>query len=424
MSGRHLVVARSAFVVLSAALLAATCSASNSDRAPRHAPEMRAPAPAPGFDGKEIHLGIVSPRTGLSADIGAAISTGNRLYWDNVNAQGGIAGKYRVQLIAIDAQDFESVAVQGFDAVQSGVVLFNQIYGTRAIRAILPRLRMLGMIAAPATFDDDWIREPNLLPVGAPSDLQAINAIAYVAQHAGGERQPLCVLREDDTYGRWGDDGIKFASRSLGVPVVADLTFEPIATDFHEQLDALTAAHCRIVIYSGLPFHTQGLMSQAVRQRFAPRWIGLARGWRASFATDPAIRSYLEAHFWLASEGPTWGDTSVPGMAKLVDAARRANVMPDANVMFGYIQSMAVRRVLERAVAHRDLSRASVLNATGELGRVSFEGLVGDYSYGVRAIDRDPPRATTIFAVDPSAPGGLVVRDRVASETARKFPVG
>jgi hypothetical protein len=37
---------------------------------------------------------------------------------------------------------------------------------------------------------------------------------------------------------------------------------------------------------------------------------------------------------------------------------------------------------------------------------VSFDGLTGDYTYGPAA-DRDPPRQTTIFSVDPARPFGL-----------------
>ena len=41
---------------------------------------------------------------------------------------------------------------------------------------MLPQLKPDNIVAAPASLDAFWVREQNLLPIGAPYQIQAINA--------------------------------------------------------------------------------------------------------------------------------------------------------------------------------------------------------------------------------------------------------
>src|SRR5215207_1432747 len=57
----------------------------------------------PGFDGKTIKLGVLTPLSGPVAVIGLPLTAGNQVYFDYVNKeQGGIAGKYQVELEQAD----------------------------------------------------------------------------------------------------------------------------------------------------------------------------------------------------------------------------------------------------------------------------------------------------------------------------------
>ncbi|HWM03456.1 MAG TPA: ABC transporter substrate-binding protein, partial [Actinophytocola sp.] len=76
---------------------------------------------------------------------------------------------------------------------------------------------------------------------------------------------------------------------------------------------------------------------------------------------------------------------------------------------------------LEKAVELGDLSREGILEASSQLGTVTFDGLTEDYKYGP-AEDRDPPRASTIFKVDPAKPFGLAkVKYLFESEAAGEY---
>ena len=63
-----------------------------------------APAKTAGFDGTTIKLGVLTPLSGPVAVIGEPLTAGNEVGFAAVNANGGIAGKYKVELVQEDTQ--------------------------------------------------------------------------------------------------------------------------------------------------------------------------------------------------------------------------------------------------------------------------------------------------------------------------------
>src|SRR5204862_7346273 len=130
---------------------------------------------------KEIHLGVVTPLTGPAASIGKPLTAGGEVWFQHVNQDlGGIGGKYKVILDEKDSQYVTAQAVQAYQPVKGGVVLVEQLLGTAIVKAVLPLLKQDNMVAAPASLDADWVREPNLIAVGGPYQVQAINAFDYL----------------------------------------------------------------------------------------------------------------------------------------------------------------------------------------------------------------------------------------------------
>jgi hypothetical protein len=174
-----------------------------------------------------------------------------------------------------------------------------------------------------------------------------------------------------------------------------------------------------MVFFVAIPSETSPAMQKAAELGFAPQWIGQSPTWVTIFATTP-LAPYLQANFVLVAEGTEWGDTSVPGMAQMLEDAP-PDQQPDIYFAFGYNQARAVHQVLEAAVAAGDLSHEGIVSAMNSLTELTFDGLTGDYGWGPPE-DRVPPRASTIFSVDPNAPGGLAVLERdIVSDAAEAF---
>ncbi|MFD4193866.1 MULTISPECIES: ABC transporter substrate-binding protein [Amycolatopsis] len=381
------------------------------------------PGATTGFDGTTIKLGVLSPLSGPVAVIGQPLTSGNEVWFQALNERGGIAGKYKVQLVQEDTQYKPDVAVQKYNKVKGDVVAFTQLLGTPSTLAVLPQLRADKMLAAPASLDALWVREENLLPVGGPYQVQAINAMDHYLTEGGGTKDSkICTMVQDDVYGEAGQAGIDFAAKSYGFTVANTQRFKAGTENYAGQIGALAGAGCQMVFLTATPTDAAKIWGTAAQARFAPKWYGQSPSYTSAFAKS-AIAPYLQQYVTIVAEGTEWGDNSVPGMAKMVadKNAFAPQQEPDYYFAFGYNQARAMTAVLEKAVELGDLSRDGILKASSELGTVSFDGLTGDYKYGP-ADTRNPPRSSTLFKVDPTKPFGLAtLKYNFSSQAAQQY---
>ncbi|MCA1690946.1 MAG: ABC transporter substrate-binding protein [Acidimicrobiales bacterium] len=401
---------RAVIALVAVALLAASCGREK-------------PRAAPGFDGSMIRVGVLSPLQGPVAVIGQPLTAGNRMFFDWLNAEkGGVAGKYPVRLVEEDTGFDPATAIAKYQKVKGDVALFGQVLGTRIVKAVRPQLDQDGVVAAPASLDAEWVRERHLLAVGAPYQVQFANAADYYVNQGGGRGKRICFLGVADPYGDAGLAGLESAGRSLGFTVAAVARYNQGDTSFTAAVTQLRDTACDAVFMATFSRDTPRIVGEAEALRFTPRFAVQATGWDPALATGP-LGPVLARSLWVLGEGTEWGDRTVKGQADLLDRLKRfrPDQAPDYYFVFGYYQAWAVAQVLEQAAARGDFSRAGILRAMEEVGTLRFEGLSGDYPYG-RAEERVPPRASTIFSVDPAKPLGLAgLRVNLETAAARQF---
>jgi ABC-type branched-subunit amino acid transport system substrate-binding protein len=379
-------------------------------------------ATVPGFDGKTITLGILSPLSGPVAVIGQPLTAGNQVFFKALNAKGGIAGRYKVKLDSEDTRYQSDTTVQKYNKIKGNVVMFTQVLGTPPTLATLPSLKRDQITAAPASLDAFWVREPNLLPVGGPYQTQAINAIDYYVTEGGGKGENVCFMGADDAYGEAGLQGVQAAARANGFELASTQKLKSGDKDVTGQIQHLAGAKCDAVFLTSLPSDTGTILGTAAKLKFAPRWILQSPAWIGALADSP-LKPYLEQTTWVAAEGPEWGDRSVAGMRAMLDAIKavRPQQKPDYYFSFGYVQGQAVQSLLEKAVELGDLSRKGIQKALEQMDNVKSGGLFGEYDYGPAA-ERKPPVLTTIFKVNTSKPLSLEALKRdYTSDAASKF---
>jgi ABC-type branched-subunit amino acid transport system substrate-binding protein len=366
------------------------------------------PEAVPGFDGTTIKLGVITPTSGTVALIGNPLTAGNKAYFDYVNEElGGIAGKYKIELVIRDSGYDPTKAAQEYAAIKGDIVMLAQLLGTPIVNAVLEQLMDDGIVAQPASLDSFWVNEPNLLPIGGPYQIQAINALNWWVTDGGGEGTTVCSLIQDDPYGEAGQEGLDFAAEELGIDLAVTARFPapPATADFTAPISQLQGQGCEMVFIVATPTSTGAALGKAVEVGFAPQWIGQSPTWIGVLGASP-LAPYLQENFVVASEGPNYGDESVEGMAELlrIKDAYAPDQAADVYFNFGYNEALAVTKLLEKAVELGDLSHDGILAALADLGTVSFGGLLGDYTYGE---ERTPPTTSTMFKVDPASPTGL-----------------
>ena len=376
----------------------------------------------PGVSRDTIYVGALVPLSDAVALIGTPLAAGQRVYFQQLNARGGVAGRYKVHLLLEDVTySNPSTSVQKYNKLRDRVALFSMILGTDHVNVTLPLLDEDNMLAVPTTMDAEWVREEHLISVLAPYQIQMINGAAYYVEQEG-RGDTMCVLAMSSGYGQAAEEGVAFAAKELGFPVAATARLRPGDQDFVAQVTQLRNARCDAVFLASLPSETGKIFATAAQLSFTPRWILTSPSWHVVLGQSP-IGGYASRHVWIVSEGVEWGDTTVAGMAELLDAVRQhaPNQKPDFYFVAGYTMARSVHAVLERAAEAGDLSREGLAKGLVALDTVGFGGLMGTYRYGPIA-RREPPRENTVFAVDPARPGGVsVVARDFGSPIARSF---
>jgi ABC-type branched-subunit amino acid transport system substrate-binding protein len=377
--------------------------------------------PGPGFDGTTIKVGALTPLTGpVAGVIGIPLTEGNKVYLEKVNAAGGIAGKYKLELVAEDNVYNTDNTKTKYKQIKDQVVMFAQILGTPPTSAVLVDLKTDKIMASPASLDAEWIGEENLLPVGGPYQTQIVNGLAYALDEGGAKGKTVCAFAADDAYGEAGLQGFEFAEKELKFTKGPITRYTATDTDFTAQITQLKNGNCGVVTMTSLPTQTNTFLGKAQQLGFEPQfYVNQSPTWVSAFAASPL----WQKNVLVMGEGTTWGDETVPGMKEMIaDVAKfRPDQKPDSYFTFGYAQMKAVVALLTKAVELGDLSREGVLEASKELGTVKFDGLFGDYGYGP-VEDRKPPKASSVYKVSATAPGGLeAVKKNFLSDAAKKF---
>ncbi|HEX7167445.1 MAG TPA: ABC transporter substrate-binding protein [Acidimicrobiales bacterium] len=375
----------------------------------------------PGFDGTTIKLGVLTPLSGpVAAPIGLPLTAGGDVYWERVNAAGGVAGKYKVEIVKEDNLYDTAQTKQKYTKIKDEVVMFSQILGTPPTQTVLQDLKADGLAASPASLDGEWVREPNLLPVGSTYQLQFVNAAEYLVKDAGFKGKPICIIAEEGAYGDAGIEGVAYAGKELDFDVAVTARFKAADQDLTAPLQQLKNGNCAAVFVTATPTPTAKILGTGAQLGFSPQWVGQSPSWVNALIASP-VAPILEKSFLLAGEGPQWGDESVPGMKQLLDDIKKykPDQQPDGYFVFGYAQAMAVHQVLETAVENGDLSREGILKAIEE-AEVDSKGLYGEYEYG-KASTRNPSRTTAIFKVNKAVPGNLEKVKDITSTAAKSF---
>jgi ABC-type branched-subunit amino acid transport system substrate-binding protein len=377
--------------------------------APAGAAPAKNPPNVPGFDGSTIKLGVITPESGIASVVGKPLTEGNRVYWEARNAKGGVGGKYKVDLDVQDSQYQVETALQNYDAIKGDVAAFQQILGTQIVKSVNTRLKAENAYGGPASLEGVWVKQASLMPIGTPYQVLAANGLDWY-QKNGGQGKKVCAMAQDDAYGAAGLDGVTQASKTLNVKVAKTVRYAT-GSDTSAQVGELADAKCDAVVLVSLPNDTTSIVTKMVGRNFSPQILGIAPSWLSGLENDPNNGAFLQDHYIWLGFGPQWGDTSVPGMAQMIQDQQQyaPDQKPDTYFVFGYAQAWAMDQILEQAVKNGDLSKAGIKKASNQVGTLKFNGLIGDFKYGKSANDRNPPRDTTISKAAVGQPGGLQI---------------
>ncbi len=339
-----------------------------------------------GVTDDEIRIGYNADLSGIFAATVLPIIEATEVYWEVVNANGGIGGRDVVPVILDNAYDvpkhlenYEIFTGEGADSV----VMIGQSTGSPHTAATAESLVEDEIAAIPLTWYSGW-PDPefgqNVFEVQTTYCVESHNGITYMSENFGDK---IAIISFPGEYGQDGAQGAKRAAEALGLEVVYD--GEGAVVPGSDQTPVITE-----IVNSGADFvwatinpsTLSEIMGGAAAQGFTGMWSGNSPTWGFQLlGTD--LADVADQYYIYSTYTALWNTDDTPGMTEVVEAMRERR--PDAPVndlyLLGWINGMVVHQALEQAVANGDITRAGVTTAAREI-TADLKGLAPNQSWG------------------------------------------
>ncbi|CNF92910.1 urea ABC transporter%2C substrate-binding protein [Mycobacterium tuberculosis] len=374
----------------------------------------------PGVSDDTIRIGAATDLTGVYAPLGKSLTQAQQMYFDEVNAQGGICGR-KVELIVRDHGYDVQKAVAGYSEMQSSVIGLTQFVGSPMVTALNQRITSDKMFVIPNAWATTLLGNTYIQVTGTTYDVDMINALDFLTKEKGikkGDRIGHVYFEGD--YGESALAGSTYAADELGLTLV-EQKIKATDNDMTAQVSALKDAGVKAILMSAGPKQSASLAGVARAKGIMVPIVASNSGFSPQLLQTPAAPALLK-DFYLASAGaPISSD--LPAIKKLADdyGKKYPGQPRDSAVVNGYTGAVIFTDALKKACEAKDLTRDGVIAA--HRSTTAHDGGYGtpmDFS----KVDEPGTRKTYILRTDAKALGGLVVeRDAQESEAAETYKV-
>ena len=182
--------------------------------------------------GDTIKVGLLGPYTGDLAVYGLAVKNGATLYFDKVNAEGGINGK-KIELISYDnkGDDAEAIITSNTIAVAGEANAVN-----------MPMITASATAEAVTVNPDDGSVYSNVFRTCFIDPFQGEKMAQYAKEKLGYTKAAIIVQTGND-YAAGLNEAFKAKCAELGITVVAEEGYAKGDKDFNAQLTNIKAAN-------------------------------------------------------------------------------------------------------------------------------------------------------------------------------------
>ena len=305
-----------------------------------------------------IKVGILAPLTGGVAKYGNAVYNGAVMYFEELNANGGINGK-QIELVTYDEEGDPVKAVTGYNyLMDQGVVAIVGDVTTNPTLAVVAESQADGtpMITASATAAEVTCQKDadgNVIAVyenmfrSCFIDPFQGNRMAVFAKEALGAKTAAILYNMGDDYSVGCYKAFKETAEQNGIEIVADESFADGAVDYQSQLTNI-AAKAPDVLFVPVYDSVVALMApQAYAAGVKATLLG-SDGWDSALGvvTDPSL---LNGAYYCSGYSPD--DTRPEVQTFVKNYTAKYNAPTDMFCAQGYDAAMILAAALEKAEA-------------------------------------------------------------------------
>lgn len=332
-----------------------------------------------GVSANEIKLGASVVLSGPLGPQTSEYGAGSRLYFDSVNAAGGVHGR-KISYVTID---------DGFDAKravantrklidESGVFMIYNNTGTAQTAAILPLLEesktiVFGPVSGASMFRDKYNRYVFNVRAGYAAEAKRILSQLTLI---GISR--IAVFYQDDGLGKTLLGELRTAASAEKLSFVAEIKLDTAKPDFAAAADATAKAQPQVVILATAGTTFTNYVNAVLKTAAAPPGF-----YGFSVASQDVIAREVKERargIVLAQVMPSLRNPSVPIVAEYLKllGERSPDAKPSASQFEGFVHAKLLVTGLRRA--GRELSTESFIKAMESAGDVAFGHFIARYT--------------------------------------------
>lgn len=342
------------------------------------------PGAGPGVDveSKTITLGVLADLSGPYASLTADVVDAHLVFWEEVNAAGGIDG----WLIDIDVADTRADVErhrEAYEAMSAGVLAISQSTGSSANVGSLNAYIEDEMLVVPMSWYSGWpffsVDRGVMLEQNTNYCIEAMNVVGFAS---GMGATNLAIVTLDDVYGRDAGAGAATAADFYDIDVVYNGTGAVGSADeLSEVIGSIVESGADWTFLATNASLSAQIIAGAVRFGYPGTFAGAVPSYDSRLL-DSASAELFGTRYYQSAYTVGWGDDA-PGNQAMMSAM--TNAFPDRRpsdaFIVGWNAAVAMRSVLASAIASGNLTRPGVVEAANSIDQVTFGGSAPDQSY-------------------------------------------
>jgi len=392
-------------------MLAAACSSKAKDDKPPASASAgggKVVKTGQGINGTVLTLGNLNDVTGFFAASGKDLAIAYDIFWKDYNQKnGGICGKYTVQLENADSGYNVQKATTEYSAMEGKVAAMQMVLGSAIATALSEDLTTDDMVAIPLAWSQSLSDNPNYAIVGSTYDVEMINGLDYMLEKgiiAKGVK--IGHIYHDSEYGINADAGVKYWATQNGSQVF-EQKVSPLQNDLSSQVTALKGQGVGVIAITGTPTQTAALAAATKTQGLDVPLVGNGPTYTPDLLTGDAKDVILNRFYFAGGNGTLPGTEAATVLAAYRKAVGNPTAIPTPALSTGYATATVMAKILESACAAGDLTPAGIVAAKKGLATLDTGGLTGKLDYSKPGIS--PTRQSFIVKPDAAADVRLTI---------------
>jgi branched-chain amino acid transport system substrate-binding protein len=349
--------------------------------------------------GKKLVLGQSVPLTGAADQIGLAYLNGAKMYFDAINAKGGVGG-YKIEVKALDDGYVATKAASNAkQLIDEGVDALFGFTGTASCDAAFAVAKASNTLFFAPFAASDGLHDPALTNVFHVRPALADEAYKVVRHCATLNQDRIAVFAEDDAMGRAGLAAVNQALIDLKRPPLVASALSPVNSD---KVDAAVAtlmkAQPQSIIQVSLFNSSAAFIRKMRRAGFGGQFLNFS-----VVGIDPLFSALGKeiGGVVISQVVPSPRSLGTPLIKEYLDILNQTDQTPSYESVEGYVAARAFGEGVRRTGGKPD--RAGLQKA--------FESMT-DYDMSGFRINLRPKKYESVRAIDlvTITPEGKVVR--------------